>query len=304
MNIKSTVLATAITTVMGATAIEAQAGLSLFSANWSGLFTILNSSGTGLQNSSYPYYGDPTWGYGFRTQVSGTMSFCVQSSGCRYHGLPVLAAGEISATVETFDFFGGGPAVATTITMQVIDPVNSLVQVNMGFNWGGSNGIPVSLILDARGFFGAISGGFSTSTVIDQATVAGYGALPASNGMNKGKFPVGPVPMATTTLDTQLISTASAACAADVANGDANGNCLGLNPSSELGVIAGDDGIGGSPMIDGPFAGFSANFDITAIHITNVPVPAAVWLFGSGLVGLAGIARRNVIGRHKTRRRR
>ncbi|HHZ88239.1 MAG TPA: VPLPA-CTERM sorting domain-containing protein, partial [Chromatiaceae bacterium] len=69
-------------------------------------------------------------------------------------------------------------------------------------------------------------------------------------------------------------------------------------------VIAGDDGIGGSPMIDGPFAGFSANFDITAIHITNVPVPAAVWLFGSGLVGLAGIARRNVIGRHKTRRRR
>ncbi|HIO54930.1 MAG TPA: VPLPA-CTERM sorting domain-containing protein, partial [Chromatiales bacterium] len=41
-----------------------------------------------------------------------------------------------------------------------------------------------------------------------------------------------------------------------------------------------------------PFAGFNANFDITAIHITNVPVPAAVWLFGSGLVGLAGIASR------------
>jgi hypothetical protein len=177
--------------------------------------------------------------------------------------------------------------------MQVIDPVNGLVQANMGFNWGGSNGIPVSLILDARGFFGAISVGFATSDIIDQATVAGYGALPASNSNgSKGKFPVAPVPMATTSLDTQLISTASAACAADVANGDANGHCLGLNPSSELGVIAGDDGIGGSPMIDGPFAGFNANFDITAIHITNVPVPAAVWLFGSGLVGLAGIASR------------
>jgi hypothetical protein len=48
-------------------------------------------------------------------------------------------------------------------------------------------------------------------------------------------------------------------------------------------------------MIDGPFAGFNANFDITAVHInqvTDVPVPAAVWLFGSGLVGLAGVARR------------
>jgi hypothetical protein len=299
MNIKKTLLATAVTTAMGATAIEAQAEHpSDFSADWSGLFTLLNSSGTGLQNVSYPYYGDPTWGYGFRTQVSGTMTFD-------------LFAGAGSFTVNSFDFFPGpgGPAVATAISMQVIDPVleigtgnlipeNGLVQVNMGFNWGGSNGIPVSLILDARGFFGAISAGsITTSTVIDQATVAGYGALPASNGMNKGKFPVGPVPMATTTLDTQLISTASAACAADVANGVANGNCLGLNPSSELGVIAGDDGIGGSPMIDGPFAssGFNANFDITAVHVgsaTLFPVPAAVWLFGSGLIGLIGVAKR------------
>jgi hypothetical protein len=203
-----------------------------------------------------------------------------------------LATGSGSATVNSFDFFGGGPADATAITMQVIDPNNGLVQANMGFNWGGSNGIPVSLILDARGFFGAISQGFSSSMVINQETVAGYGALPASDGMNKGKFPVGPVPMATTSLDTTLISSASAACADDVANGDAFGNCLGLNPSSELGVIAGDDGLGGSPMIDGPFGGFNANFDITAVHITDVPVPAAVWLFGSGLVGLAGVARR------------
>ena len=47
------------------------------------------------------------------------------------------------------------------------------------------------------------------------------------------------------------------------------------------------DGIPGIGMIDGPFPGFSANFDFTA-----VPVPAAVWLFGSGLVGLVGVARR------------
>ncbi|HIO54386.1 MAG TPA: hypothetical protein EYN26_04485, partial [Chromatiales bacterium] len=79
MNIKKTLLATAVTTAMGATAIEAQAehGTDLrgiFVADWSGLFTILNPDGIGLQNVSYPYYGDPTWGYGFRTQVSGTMT--------------------------------------------------------------------------------------------------------------------------------------------------------------------------------------------------------------------------------------
>ena len=47
------------------------------------------------------------------------------------------------------------------------------------------------------------------------------------------------------------------------------------------------DGIRGIGMIDGAFPGFNANFDFTV-----VPVPAAVWLFGSGLLGLVGVARR------------
>jgi len=33
-------------------------------------------------------------------------------------------------------------------------------------------------------------------------------------------------------------------------------------------------------------------FDITTAPVTTVPVPAAVWLFGSGLLGMIGIARR------------
>ena len=50
------------------------------------------------------------------------------------------------------------------------------------------------------------------------------------------------------------------------------------------------DGIPGIGFIDGPFATtpFSANFDFS----TAVPIPAAVWLFGLGLVSLAGVARR------------
>ena len=51
------------------------------------------------------------------------------------------------------------------------------------------------------------------------------------------------------------------------------------------------DGVPGTPMIDGPFVGFSANFNMQ--H--PVPVPAAVWLLGSGLLGLAGFARRKKI---------
>ena len=54
------------------------------------------------------------------------------------------------------------------------------------------------------------------------------------------------------------------------------------------GPTANPDGIRGVGMIDGAFAGFNANFDFVA----PVPVPAAVWLFGSGLLGLVGVARR------------
>lgn len=58
------------------------------------------------------------------------------------------------------------------------------------------------------------------------------------------------------------------------------------------------DGIPSTAMTTGPFSGFSPEFAGTATCVADcgapaeVPVPAAVWLFGSGLVGLAGVARR------------
>jgi hypothetical protein len=40
----------------------------------------------------------------------------------------------------------------------------------------------------------------------------------------------------------------------------------------------------------GPFGDYNANFNLQGV--SAVPVPAAVWLFGSSLLGLVGIARR------------
>ena len=52
------------------------------------------------------------------------------------------------------------------------------------------------------------------------------------------------------------------------------------------------DGTPGARMVDGPFPGFSANFTGSSGPVGEVPVPAAVWLLGSGLMGLVGVARR------------
>ena len=63
--------------------------------------------------------------------------------------------------------------------------------------------------------------------------------------------------------------------------------------------IDGDgDGIMGIKMNpNGPFAGYSANFNLNGITpaVSAVPVPAAAWLLGSGLLGLAGVARRKKV---------
>lgn len=50
------------------------------------------------------------------------------------------------------------------------------------------------------------------------------------------------------------------------------------------------DGIPGTAFTDGPFPGFTMAIEGIA---SPVPLPAAVWLFGSGLLGLVGMARHN-----------
>lgn len=69
---------------------------------------------------------------------------------------------------------------------------------------------------------------------------------------------------------------------------DANASCPGaVTVPTNQPINCGTDGINGIPMIDGPFNGFSANFNLQV-----VPIPAAFWLFGSGLIGLFGFARK------------
>ena len=75
---------------------------------------------------------------------------------------------------------------------------------------------------------------------------------------------------------------------------------LGNAPRFIFAVSDGNDWIGGDainyivgPLPNATFVSFGTDEpQLAAVDLTAVPVPAAVWLFGSGLLGLVGVARR------------
>jgi hypothetical protein len=312
-----------------AAAVPAEAEVMNFS--WSGAFTMLSPAGSPVRNSPSDYVsgfyanGDGSiytssapafpanvgpnadcttyapacvtahgW-YGHRTPVSGTMSLDTST-------------GAGVGTVNPFYFFGDTPGTgpATTVaqalgvTFQVIDTVGTMIG-SMLFSWNGL-GHSISIVLDASGMLASLG------TVIQggpTSTISGVGALPATNGMNMGtiKFPVylplGPTPGATTTLNTgegcDGLTLATQVNAYTIVTNLANVGICTTGMS--------DDGIGGDPMTSAAFTGFNANFDIMSVHWDTftclpdgcpppIPLPPAVWLFGSGLLGLIGLARR------------
>ena len=311
---KKTILKASVAAVLLASVPTANAAVNYF--NYDGIFTMLDAAGNILKNTSTTTKG----ANGFQTPVNGTMAFDTVS-------------GAGTATLVPFEFFNGGsPAAAVGIKMQAVGDglggAGTLVMGNMLFNWDVTNGIPVSIVLDAAGFFTA-TGAMWGDGVLDQTDVAATGAIPGSDGTYAdatwGYLGLGAAPMATTEWNTTSI----AGC------GDNDGTCLGNDSSGQFPAVldtianpfkyANDDGwpaanqgISGSPMMDGPFPNMSANFDVLTLTATGqsttteiaynctfalgdscpetavaaVPVPAAVWLFGSGLLGLVGVARR------------
>lgn len=258
------------------------------------IFSILNSSGAPTQNNSYPYYGDATWGYGVRTQIGGSITIKETVGAVQGKGV---------VTIDPFDFFDAGAAIAHDITLaDVGDGVGGAGTLWLGqmlFDWNNNNGIPVSLVWDLEGLLGGLSG-LDINNIADPANViANVGAVPGSgDGLKNGQFPIGASPVATTAFDTTPL------CDPDDSNPDAGvPDCaLGLNPSGGLPLIpdaatnpgtasTGSLGIGGSPMITAPFKDFNANFDITKLTLSgynDTTAPAVTLGVATVTVSLGG----------------
>lgn len=259
---KKTTLASAVVASLGVGVLPqssmATTYVFSFSGNDRNVFTMLDPNGAPFNNTAE---GVQTldW-YGWRTPVTGTITYDD-------------ATGRGTMAINGFSFAASGPAVATNVSINAIGDGSggpgNLILGNMGFNWGGNNGIPVSIVWDATGLLNAISGGLNVGDVITG------GAIPVSNnsvfgtGRSTYTLPLGAVPLATTTWNTTDIGTVT----------------LGTNPSGTLPLItdtvantkcdttvapANCTGIGSSPMKAGPFNSWNANFDFTRLTVQCV----------------------------------
>lgn len=176
------------------------------------------------------------------------------------------AATMTSATFTMYDGGGGTVGVDNTVTGSIGGGTFSVASTTtfFGSNWTAHSGTTFG---PGTYSIATIQGGTYTGIEVGANQVGGH-VLFNWGGNN----------------DIDVVLVWDVACAAGSCTYTSTDPVV-TGPASEVNP----DGIRGVGMIDGPFVGFNANFDF---EVAAVPVPAAVWLFGSGLLGLVGVARR------------
>jgi len=287
--IKKTLIASSIALTLGAPGAQAALVTDLFGAfNWStdsANFTMLNSAGgntMGLDGGANDVlmYWDGN-GYTSSTDYTGpgsganvTASTTDPFFGATWaaHDIQVFVPGTYSfdAGDNTPGAPTGGPGGANgeaAGTMLTVTVGPGQLGMHMLFDWSGNLNIDVFVVASPSKIFGAGIGRSTTGTTSGGNNCDNLGSKDIVNCLFDGK------------------PTGSA------------GKPLGSHVWMLASVDGNGDGVMGIPMpVGGPFAGFNANFNAdlspTPDPVASVPVPAAVWLFGSGLLGLVGIARR------------
>lgn len=190
---------------------------------------------------------------------------------------PCITDDNIYSAESTIDFHG---ELRNTSGFELESIGNDLVIGNIRWSWGGSE-IATQIVLDASGLFGAIASGIpSIGDIIDQSSCATLACATPASSDAVGYYPIdiGPAPISTTSYNT-------------------TGQSSGYLTTIDMLSLGTDDGIGGSPMNNGPFENLNFNYDFTNIIVTGVsdpsavPLPAAVWLFSFGVIALSGMAR-------------
>jgi len=249
------------TICVGLCLLPATSQASIINFDFTGRLIVADSLGGVMYNNGLAY-----------TDISASLTFdTVTGVGGN------SASNALSITMNGADFFGAPPTFHdVSMTRQ---GTSNLIDGVILVDWNGNYDMPLYIEWDATGLFNAVDLGLQTGDVL-----SGTNLYYDTNG--NGVYDLG--------IDTYRADIGSAIPYSDTLTGP-------------LPAFFGGGGGGPAPMAatvnsigltTGPFPGIKGYFDIgtgNSIHITSVsavPVPAAVWLFGSGLLGLIGVARR------------
>ncbi|MBZ0073032.1 MAG: VPLPA-CTERM sorting domain-containing protein [Gammaproteobacteria bacterium] len=199
-------------------------------------------------------------------------------------------AGAATLSVDAGSFFtmGGGTAVnAPGFDGQFISGNDGLVlgttQSASGSHSGVPNGSEVEGIDNAWAFFGNTGLHLSTSNT-NVLSASGNTATADFSGWSVSWNGIAVIPMGSGAWNGNAEGVANITCGVDCTAGDT----YTLTYSAT--VPAGDPSNFGNTRYLLNLVGTISGGDITAPAV--IPVPAAVWLLGSGLIGLVGVARR------------
>ncbi len=198
-----------------------------------------------------------------------------------YDTVTGFGSSALSITMDGADFLGA-PATFHGITLDHIEGTN-LINGNVLVDWNGNIDMSLHIEWDATGLFNAINIGLEVGDTISGSTL-----IKAS-------------PPLLLDLDGELEGIVAPLETYDVGSATPYSDLLQLDPNNlqgpaPLAATSNSLGLGAET----PFEGVRGYFDIgsgNSLHVTSVstvPVPAAVWLFGSGLLTLVGFARRKV----------
>jgi hypothetical protein len=268
---RKTLIVSSVALALGAP--SAQAALDVLGPySWStdsANFTLLNSaggaapSGYNTNNVNMVWDGDAYSASSDYTGPGGAANMMVSSTSPFFsatwmaHDAQIFLPGTYSFDTA----LGGGNLEAGILSVTV---GAGQLGMHMLWDWSGNLNIDTFMVFAQDSVFGGGIGRSTTATTSGGNNCDGNGTALIKNCLYDGK----------------VYGSA----------GKPAGNTVWMLAS----VDGNGDGIMGVPMTpDGPWNGFSWNFNANLTAIPDpVPVPAAAWLFGSGLLGLFGVAYR------------